>query len=115
MARDQFEVDHPSGLRITRLPVGVAAGRCWLTFVFANQTAGEPLPATDFFRTATAMVSVRTPAGDAAVGGPSGGSDGETADLTFRVPMTASREELHVVYLQGEAEVARETIALPAD
>lgn len=109
----QFAVALPDGLRIERLPVGVAAGHVWLHFVLTGIRflAGEPDHRGRYPWDMGQHLAFEGPAGrlSAASSGGSGADDVQTLEYAFPA---AGLSWIRIAYLDGEVSVAVETLPL---
>ena len=111
---EQFEVTFDEGLRVVRLPIGVADGRCWATFVWIGSVLHEARENRDAYRDqferCRNAVTVETPTGPLHAGR-SGGGPTNYLSFTLDFPQTAM-SEIRLVYSDLGARVAEETIDL---
>ncbi len=100
------------GLHIERLPVGVAAGRLWVTFVLSGiEFFGDEQDADGLFGWERRVgFAFDAPNGSALCLGAGGGGDDSTQHKRYE--FAAHIPWLHVTYLQDGRSVATELIEM---
>lgn len=111
----QIEVVLSDGMRIHRLPLGLAAGLWWMTFVFTdtNFRAGRPSRSSGFHSKIPDLIRLDGPAGRITLppyASGDGGNDGTVYWAQYE--LTADLPHLQVSYLDGGVAVASETLDL---
>jgi hypothetical protein len=110
---DQFEVVFDDGWRAERMPIGIAAGHLWVTFVFTR----ESLPAIaddsgwDLFEDLESRLRVKGVDGTLGHGRQGGGGNARRYSMNFS-PELNGTTDIEVTYVKGRKTVAKETISL---
>lgn len=112
----QFEVVLSDGMRIHRLPLGLAAGLWWMTFVFtdADFRTGRPPRSSGFHGEIPDLIRLDGPAGRITLppcASGDGGRDGDVYWAQYEL-VVADLPRLQVTYLDAGAAVASETLDL---
>jgi len=111
---DQFEVMFDDGWLAERMPIGLAAGRLWVTFVF---TRSEPVSEEDSWHLHEELserLRIKGVDGTLGEGRRGGGGNARQYSMHF-APERNGTTAIEVAYVKGRKTYAKETISLGID
>lgn len=109
---EQFRVTFDDGWLLERMPIGIAAGQMWVTFVFSNPNppAGAD-DSWDLFEDLQSRMRMKGLDGKLGEGRRGGGGNSRRYSMNF-APELNGTTEVEVTYTSGSKTVAKETISL---
>ena len=110
---DQFEVTFDDGWLVERMPIGIAAGHMWVTFVFSREApaANTRDSGRDLLEDLQSRLRIRGVDGTLGHGRQGGGGGSRRCSFNF-APELNGTTEIEVIYVNGGKTVAKETISL---
>jgi hypothetical protein len=109
---DQFEVVFDDGWRLERMPIGIAAGQLWVTFVFTHQAPpADGDDSWDLFEDLQTRLRIKGVDGRLGDGRRGGGGNARRYSMHF-APELNGTTEIEVTYVKGGKTVAKEAISL---
>lgn len=110
---DQFEVVFDDGWRVERMPIGIAAGQLWVTFVFTRDdpSADADDRGWELFEDLQSRLHIKGVDGKLGHGRQGGGGGSRRYSMNF-APELNGTTAIDITYAKGRKTVAKETVSL---